>query len=304
MSVLICHRPIQPMLSRLFLDDPVAFARHRALLPQLGLEEPQRLKPKIVDPLLTVYQVRGRNRVLFANIVADPEAQNRYEVQFNAAQLTADWFPVYWLPWQFNHTYRITLRRSKKVLNTANPHVFFTAALSGCMVHVDGDPYEPTVYHSNARDLPYSPPPNRETEIPHSMREKKGHMHANVVRAHAAFPKGPSHYNPQWLDAFTYSQIAASAELRAAFERSEQERLGAEMIISTYPMGMVFGIKSPSHGIWTFYYQALVQVRYQKNAQRFETWTVSACERLWPGADIQKPIKIQIIGDDEEVEDS
>ena len=290
------------MLSKLFLDDPIGFAKQRALLPQLGLEDPQNLKPKIVDPSLTVFQVKGKNRVLYANIVIDPTAQNRYEVAFNAARLTTEWFPVYWLPWQFNQTYRITLKRSKKTPFAPEPRVFFTAALSGCMVHVDGDPWEPTVYHSNARDLAHAPSPTLKTAVPWSMKEKKAHMYDQQSRAQTAFPKGQSHYRAQFVDAFTYSPIAASQELRDQFEENEKKRLAADMIVSTYPMGMVFGIKSGSVGLWTFYYQALIQIRYVKNDVRFETWVVTACERLWPGADIQKPLKIQF-ADDDEVDD-
>src|ERR1051326_1704168 len=102
------------MSSAKFLEGPFEFAKTNAVVPQLGTEPEDKLKPKKVDANLTVYQVKGGNRILFANIVQNVSAYRCYEVEFNAAQLSSSWFPVYWLPWQYNKTYRITLKQSQK----------------------------------------------------------------------------------------------------------------------------------------------------------------------------------------------
>jgi len=290
------------MSSAKFLEDPLEFAKKNAILPQLGLEDADRLKPKKVNPNLTVYQVKGGNRILFANIVAKDGAHNCFEVEFNPAQLTESWFPVYWLPWQYNKTYRITLKRSEKTTvwdkrdRLANPHVFFTGALSGCMVHIDGDPFEPTVYHSNARDLKHDPPPSKDDTVRWSMMLKAQAMNADVVAAQTKFPKGESHYARQHADAFLYTPHVANAEKLEKLRTRATEKLKADFV-QPVPLGMVFGVKSQGLGVWTFYYQSLIQFIIQKNSKKHEVWVVRECKRFWPGADIQKPINIKIVED-------
>jgi hypothetical protein len=56
--------------------------------------------------------------------------------------------PVYYLPWNENAGYRITLSAE----NNVDPDLFVTAGLNGCSVFVEGDPKTPTVYHFNAKD--------------------------------------------------------------------------------------------------------------------------------------------------------
>ena len=148
------------MYSQLFLQNPEQFAATHALTPTRSAEDTSKLKPKQVDPNLTLYQVKGANRILFAKIDAAPPALNCYDVLFSETQLSNDWFPVYWLPWHSTQTYRITLKPSLKHVvlgldgNAASPRHFFTASLTGCMVHVEGDPQAPTVYHGNAIGAP------------------------------------------------------------------------------------------------------------------------------------------------------
>jgi hypothetical protein len=80
------------MSSAKFLEGPFEFAKTNAVVPQLGTEPEDKLKPKKVDANLTVYQVKGGNRILFANIVQNVSAYRCYEVEFNAAQLSSSWF--------------------------------------------------------------------------------------------------------------------------------------------------------------------------------------------------------------------
>jgi len=227
--------------------------------------------------------------------VQKPAAYRCFEVEVSAAQLSSSWFPVYWLPWQYNRTYRITLKQSNSHLvsdrddRVVDPHVFFTAALSGCMVHVDGDPWQPTVYHSNMRDLKHDPPPSPEFRTQWSMVQKAQAMNANVIAAQTTYPKGKSHYARQNVDAFLYSPHAADEARMDKLQKRVAEGLKADFV-QPMTLGMVFGVKSKSIGIWNFYYQSLLKFIIQKDGKKYEAWCVRDCKRFWPGSDISKPI--------------
>lgn len=285
--------------TQLFLDDPVEFAKKNALVPALGTEVIENLKPKVVSPNLTIYQVKGKNRILFSKISKNAE-QNRYDVQFSAAALTKEWFPIYWLPWNEDQTYRITLKASDKTFvrdannRLADPNVFITAALTGCMVHVDGDPWQPTVYHSNAKNLKHEPPPSPEEALPWSMVQKANAMNERVRQAQTAHPKGQSHYARQWADAFTYMPLSASEKRTEKLRLRAMKVLQADMVVPVQ-LGTVFGIRSRDTALWSFYYQSLLRIIYFKGDTKFTVWLVRECKRFWPGSDIQKPIRIQVI---------
>jgi hypothetical protein len=163
-----------------FIEDPVGYAKEHVILPSKGSADTSTMKAKKVNPDLTLYQVKGENRVLYAHLDA-VENSNAFDVDFSDAKLSKDWFATYWLPWYTSQTYRITLRPSKK--NLLNADFFFTAALTGCTVHVDGDPWEPTVYHSNAASLPINVPLSKQQNAElYAMSTKVMHM-ANAIKA-------------------------------------------------------------------------------------------------------------------------
>jgi hypothetical protein len=87
----------------------------------------------------------------------------------------ADRLPVYYLPWMPDKFVRMTIpayreenvadfgigpdhtgKTSAFLIDPYNPHLFFTAGLTGCSVFVYGDPRRPTVTHVGTRtDTPY-----------------------------------------------------------------------------------------------------------------------------------------------------
>lgn len=58
-----------------------------------------------------------------------------------------DWFPCYYLPWQAQATFRITLKHADGFL--VEPRIFLTSTVDGCSVIIEGSPEHPTVYHLN-----------------------------------------------------------------------------------------------------------------------------------------------------------
>lgn len=292
--------------SKEFLKNPKGFADLYALLPSLSKQNKSELKAKPVSADLTVYQVEGGNRILFACINKHPTQSNLYEVAFSTAQPTSDWFPVYWLPWDENQVYRITLKRSKKLSifdreeRVVSPNIFFTAALNGCLVHVDGDPWAPTVYHLNATSHPVDKGPPQYTHTEWDFLMKVHHMERQAAAAQMRYPKGRSHYQPGSVNALQYTPHNISE--RAAIEQHTKamQKFGTTYKETT-PInnGIVFGVRNDSTGLWAFYYQSLTHYLYTKNDVRFDEWAVNRCVRFWPGDDISKPIPIQVVGDDD-----
>jgi hypothetical protein len=282
-----------------FLEDPFGFAKVHALVPELSSEPTDRLKAKVVDAKLTMYQVKGESRVLFAKLEPHPTEINRYDFLFSSTQLTSDWFPVYWLPWEANQTYRITLKPSAKHPTlgldgkTAEPSVFVTAALTGCLVQADGDPWHPTVYHSNAQTLPVPPPPSPKEAKAWTMMRKGVDMEERIAASTAHYPKAGRHYEPRSANAFQYTPfVAFDKDFEKAQEKAEKE-VGADANSGTLmAMGSVFGIKDGG-GPWSFYYQSLSKLFYSKDSVPFKQWIVNTCARFWPGSDIDKPIELQ-----------
>ena len=58
-------------------------------------------------------------------------------------------FPIFFLPWAADHVVKIKLS-DPRVNPGGDVKIFFTAAVDGCSVFVEGDPSNPTVYHANA----------------------------------------------------------------------------------------------------------------------------------------------------------
>lgn len=61
-----------------------------------------------------------------------------------------DAVPVHFLPWRSQHLYEMHLPEVGADIDNidANPRIFFTAALSGCSVFVDGNPARPRIVHA------------------------------------------------------------------------------------------------------------------------------------------------------------
>ena len=53
--------------------------------------------------------------------------------------------PVYFLPWADEHAVRLTIPPMGQ--NNPDPHIFFTAAISGCSIVFQGTTQNPTIYH-------------------------------------------------------------------------------------------------------------------------------------------------------------
>lgn len=68
----------------------------------------------------------------------------RFRVSYNAVN---GWVPVYFLPWYSNGgIVRMVIPRKGR--NDPDPDVFFTAAINGCSIFIQGQADHPTIYHA------------------------------------------------------------------------------------------------------------------------------------------------------------
>jgi len=276
------------MDSKTFLARPLEVASRIALMPSIGVPEPElrnlaeptRMKAKVVDARLTVYSVPGTTRILFANIVdSDP---NQCDIEFSSRSLGEQWFPAYWLPWYANKSYRITLKPPKDVSLVTSPRMFFTGPLDGCMVHVVGDPQAPTVYHSNAVSAmdKYKLPPGDRTAFV-GAHHQRALMHDRVSAAERELERRDLRTLGS-VDLFSYApeQVARSRKREKKEEKARVEH-DADTADLKY-VGMVIGIRGESSSGWTFYYQAACRLTYRKGVHRFVTWSVREFRPFWP----------------------
>ncbi|HEX9984841.1 MAG TPA: hypothetical protein VGF69_16390 [Thermoanaerobaculia bacterium] len=263
-----------------FLEDAAGFASRKAIVPELGSENRDNLKAKVVSPDLTLYQVKGANRILYAKLT-DAVALNRCDVEFSQARLTEEWFPTYWLPWNVDQTYRITLTPSKKAEVQVDAKHFFTAALTGCMVHVEGDTKSPTVYHSNAMNFQAPPAPPKTSAQAWTGMKKAMAMESRVSGFSATHPKKLAQTKMKSVDAFRYQFETASGQGGDDLVKKEAALVEATVDeVLVVQLGMVFGLKD-EEGDWSFYYQSLTKTLRMTMA-RLERWTVNKCAKFWP----------------------
>jgi hypothetical protein len=68
----------------------------------------------------------------------------RFDASFNA---NSGGHPIYFLPWDQSSAI-VRLSIPQKGTNNPDPDIFFTAAINGCSVFVQGTPSNPTIYHA------------------------------------------------------------------------------------------------------------------------------------------------------------
>ena len=217
-----------------------------------------------------------------------------------------DEFPVYYLHWEENGLVRIKLKRSRRVELKAEPRVFFTANLNGCLVSVEGPADEPTVYHSNVTD--YKGSPGNDQSVPQDKALRRiGKKVAAMYSGYRAMStqhdnRSETHIQPGHISQYQYQTLVgrpsgAKDERRARTLLEEQAReLGkhtaGSVVTSEQSRGAVFGVRDQA-GRWAFYFQRQLKVRFHRVhldlptgttqlIPLYEDWATLRCERFWP----------------------
>ena len=58
------------------------------------------------------------------------------------------WVPIYYLPWSPAKVLDLTIPRRNPALTTPQPDIFFTAAINGCSIFIQGNSKSPTIFHA------------------------------------------------------------------------------------------------------------------------------------------------------------
>jgi hypothetical protein len=191
-----------------------------------------------------------------------------------------------------------------------DPDIFFTAAVNGCMVAVEGSREEPVVYHCNAIRTGPSPMDAALTdrnagEAVNRIGQKVQTMSGRLQTMSAQDPKGTKGpvATPAGRTATTQTDymILAHGTLGAGEEGKWQvirdgiaRSIGKgdkldQRIRVTKSVGTVFGNRE--HGQWTFYYQKLVCyeiwkqhgiIKREWRKDEGELWWVAECSEFWP----------------------
>jgi len=306
-----------------FTNDPVEFAKKNPILVTFdtygnrGTGTTTALKMKS-DPLSSdskdaLFQVRSAKKVYAMQILYDGNLGSNKLKASNT--LTGDGFYSYYLPWMKDTIVRMTLRPSKNVVNVTDkedPDYFFTAAVNGCSVIVEGDPLFPTVYHANAMEegqndnSPTFHFNNNNIHQGQTILNRKEQTMIDKFKKHRVlFNKQDTSLETSIIKPTEYMTYQNTpefnnylAELTRGIPKSKLVWRKKDEMEITETQGCVFGIKSDIDYKWSFYYQRLVKTKRYKFSLNYphqwrskgkysktefsSEWRVVECKKFYP----------------------
>jgi len=157
--------------------------------------------------------------------------------------------PIYFLPWDESGAI-IKLHLPTKGKHKPDPDVFFTAAINGCSVFVQGDPDNPTVYHAggNTGRSDHNDAARfwRHALVNHmkdsDTAQARGKIQAEVNKTDYVRTPG--------------TQSNSSTPTADKYEQELKDRLnkkGSFTVTMVSPWGCVFGVRTGTN--WEFYLQ-------------------------------------------------
>jgi hypothetical protein len=221
-----------------------------------------------------------------------------------------EWFPCYYLPWQAQATYRITLKHLAHAAFTEEPRIFLTSTVDGCSVVVEGSPDHPTVYHLNDAGGGGNPPPQNTLVTQQGYWDPKrttmetrfqNARSPKAVRDQAAAIGAPALPGAKGVHAMDYMDVTEAnlPALNTNNDRTVHADRARTMIkdakavqyeTSLYkPYGTVFGWMQ--NNAWRFFYQqrAVIFYMYRVTDKKNSVSTVAVprqcgflCDEFWP----------------------
>lgn len=186
-----------------------------------------------------------------------------------------DKIPVYFLPWQSKFLLSLSIPEYKEEnivrydhgveIDAVSPHIFFTAAINGCSVFVNGDPSRPTVTHGGIS----------EGSTPYGNDPATFWRDLLAVHQQQTGARGDTNYeinNTNYVNATgrakqTWTPLSArfNSFLRRLPDNNPMQ------IEQVQPFGCVFGIRYGR--LWSFYLQENAQVTRFKIVKKTVTKT-------------------------------
>ncbi len=305
-----------------FLKNPVRFAERHMLNISHGLRSVTQSNAALSNSIRrkeNYFSVGKEIRVVSCNLRPsdkETDAAGAVAVELRDAAQPRD-FPVFFLPWAADRVVKIKLSDPRQNPND-EVRIFFTAAVDGCSVFVEGDPATPTVYHANATSYNANElDPQVAAQLILLRREKAALMRARVraVRQGKALAANAGtvgnmrvaehrDYAPGAVDPLSNvertrivsraakaagTRFAAIGQGTAARRSGEQESIAPVVDFK----GTVFGFKN-QQGTWEFYYQVRATVLLwlpkegadltKKANWKHETRNLhTSLQKFWPG---------------------
>lgn len=279
-----------------FMARPLEFAKTHAIAPPHGVEmeiqipnvsgegtstiktdyKGDEAKKLSVGDHATTLDTVGYSRVMRSKKVAyiemftdmrDGGASNREGKQVVRMRSQFSAFgeaePVYFLPWD-DRGYIVKLRIPKLTRDNPGPSIFFTAAINGCSVFVQGDPDSPTVYHAGGSTGIKDP-----SEAARMWRQVLAKHIRDSATASARGSLGGEVNKTHYIT----STATASGKSTTTAEQYERElhrlldKKGSFRVEYVSPWGCVFGVRTGND--WAFYLQenATVTCNYVKKKE-------------------------------------
>lgn len=162
---------------------------------------------------------------------------------------TTDWTPVYFLPWDESGAI-VRLHIPTKGTLDPDPDIFFTAAINGCSVFIQGNPDNPTVYHAGGD--------TGQTDLNEGARFWRHALRNHIANSAAATARGTIAAEVNKTDYVkTPGSIGNSTTLRAQeYEdrlKVKLNKAGKFSVTMVNPWGCVMGIRTGNN--WAFYLQ-------------------------------------------------
>lgn len=304
------------ILNNQFLSDPVGFAQNNVMVPNDGSvtllrkrhiaylwdkQNPEEQKTR------QYYSINSNHRVVFAELLqgnVNNGVVGGLQVDFSL-QPAASRFPAFWLPYGQNETVKITLsdkRPDQEVRATGGEvRAFFTSALNGCSVFIEGDATCPTVFHINSgcvRCTTGSPTPEK-TRKDRLVRTREQVTKWRMTRApkrqaQPALLGGPLEtpgvvHGDDYLPNYFQTAPDYEADLNSVYQQFALNQVGLAAHQVQFRQvdhsACLFGFKSRHTGRWEFWVQERARV-FMKDAvtqaslNRFVGFRL---RKVWPG---------------------
>jgi hypothetical protein len=157
--------------------------------------------------------------------------------------------PIYFLPWDESGAI-IKLHLPTKGKHAPDPDVFFTAAINGCSVFVQGDPDNPTVYHAGGN--------TGRSDHNDAARFWRHALVNHLKNSETAQARGKIQAEINKTDYVRTpgTQSNSSTPTADKYEQELKDRLdkkGSFTVTMVSPWGCVFGLRTGTN--WEFYLQ-------------------------------------------------
>lgn len=301
------------MLTTWFKADPTTFCDKHPLVVEAGFKDhASHLQPKVVekkapDNYQAYYRVLGKQRVVYFDLQGCTRsgsvqgAQDQaVSVRLFARCLSNELEPCYFLPYNADEAYRITLKDKRAPTDIpagkAQVNYFFTEQLDGCSIVVEGDPKAPTVYHLNAKGHgSFTGKYKKDLKIRAGKEDLMKNMYANTPAPKSVRQGVGRGVVPNATTLMPSDYMGFDPKTLKSVSNDFKDQFGLEdRRVVTDTKATVFGIRDTATLDWSFYCQVKMCFMYEKCTEKHmfgpdhwvaegHFWAPVLLEQFYPG---------------------